>query len=246
MAADSQAIIEAFTNLAANYEAVVDAELRRFWGWSYEHFAEWLLDLVRLRQGPLQRHSLVLDIATGTALIPRKLVSRPEPVEMVVGVDITPGMLYAARQATTPLNAHITLVCGSGMALPLAEGIFDVAICALGTHHMEAKVLVSEMRRVLAPEGVVAIADVAAYPAWKRPGIGTILRLAAFLCFLPSRNIARARAEAAAVAHVHTVDEWRALLGESGFAEIQVTQPLGQRPWSPVPFALTAKRGQME
>ncbi len=244
MGTDSQAIIRAFTNLAADYEAVVDGELRRFWGWSYEHFVEWLLDLVRLRRSSLWQRSLVLDIATGTALIPRKLVSGQEPVKLVVGVDITPGMLYAARQMIAPFNSHITLACGSGMALPLAGGAFDVAICALGTHHMEADALVSEMRRVLAPGGVLAIADVAACAAWKWPGIGTILRLVAFLYFLPSRSIARASAEAAAVAHVHTVEEWRTLLSESGFAEIQVTQPLGRCLWSPAPFAITAKKGQ--
>mgnify|MGYP005839201811 CR=1 FL=1 len=246
MGTDSQEVIKAFSNLAADYEAVVDAELHRFWGWSYEHFVEWLLDLVRLRQGSLWQRSLVLDIATGTALIPRKLVRGQEPVKRVVGVDITPGMLYMARHVAAPFNSRIALACGSGMALPLAGGAFDVAICALGTHHMEAEALVSEMRRVLAPGGVLAIADVAAHPAWKRPGIGTILRLAAFLYFLPSRNIARARAEAAAVARVHTVDEWHTLLGEFGFAEIQVTQPLGRCLWSPVPFAITAKRCQEE
>ncbi len=246
MSTDSHAIIKAFADLAANYEAVVDAELRRFWGWSYERFVEWLLDLVRLHEGSLRQDSLVLDIATGTALIPRKLVSGPEPVGQVVGVDITPGMLYAARQMIAPFNSRITLVCGSAMALPLVDGVFDVAICALGTHHMEARTLISEMHRMLAPKGVLAIADVAAHSAWKWPGIGTILRLFAFLYFLPSRNIARARAEAAAVARVHTVDEWRALLSECGFTEIRVAQPLGQRPWSPMPFAITARRGTTE
>ncbi len=49
---DKDVIIDAFTELAPNYEKVVDAELRRFWGWSYESFVDRLIDLasVSLRQ----------------------------------------------------------------------------------------------------------------------------------------------------------------------------------------------------
>ena len=42
---ESDAIIDAFSEIAPRYEEVVDGELRRFWGWSYARFVDRLLEL---------------------------------------------------------------------------------------------------------------------------------------------------------------------------------------------------------
>ena len=54
-------IIKTFTNMAPNYEEIVDSEIHHFWGWSYKAFVDKLLDVTTLKH-----NDIVLDIATGT------------------------------------------------------------------------------------------------------------------------------------------------------------------------------------
>jgi ubiquinone/menaquinone biosynthesis C-methylase UbiE len=236
---ENDVIIDAFTDLAPRYEQVVDGELRRFWGWSYEAFVERLLALA-----PVSAGDVVLDVATGTAVIPRKLSTRVEPTGRIVGLDITLAMLRHGQKAIQSggSSSNINLTCASAMAMPYLEGTFDVVICALATHHMVVRQMLSEMRRVLKAGGHLAVADVAAAPSWRRPGIKTLLRAATFLYFLPGQGIARAWAESDAVSHVHTADEWRVILAESGFLETDVIQLASNHSWSPAPLVIKATK----
>ena len=52
------------------------------------------------------------------------------------------------------------------MQLPFAAGSFDAVICVLATHHMNVRVLLAEMHRVLRPGGRLLVADVAPAPFW--------------------------------------------------------------------------------
>jgi ubiquinone/menaquinone biosynthesis C-methylase UbiE len=124
--------------------------------------------------------------------------------------------------------------------MPFLEESFDVIICGLATHHMDASQMLSEMRRVLKTGGHLTIADVAASPYWKLPGIKSALRLATFFYFLSTESIARAWAESDAVAHVYTADEWRILLEKSGFTSAEAIKLSSHRFWSPAPLILRA------
>lgn len=234
---DNDVIIEAFSELAPRYEEVVDGELRKFWGWSYAGFVERLIEAAAVNTD-----DLVLDVATGTAVIPRRLADRPGARGRVVGLDITLTMLRHAQRAMEvhASPARIRLVCASAMLMPFAQGTFDAVICGLGTHHMDVPQMLSEMGRVLKTGGYLTLADVAASPSWKYPGVKALLRVAALLYFLPSRNIARAWAEADAVSNVRTAEEWREVLLASGFAEVQVIRLSSHRFWSPDPLILRA------
>ncbi len=88
---EKQAIIEAFTDLAPRYEQTVDGELRRFWGWSYDGFIENMINMTQF-----QPDDVVLDVATGTGVIPRKLVGRGKISGQIIGLDITLAMLQRA------------------------------------------------------------------------------------------------------------------------------------------------------
>ncbi len=66
---EKQAIQEAFTELSSHYEEAVDGELNLFWGWSYHKFLEELVN-----QTTFQENQKILDIATGTLVIPRKIL----------------------------------------------------------------------------------------------------------------------------------------------------------------------------
>src|SRR5512135_3909840 len=123
--ADTQMIVEAFTELAPRYEQVVDAELKRFWGWSYDGFIENLIDLTVFNPD-----DVVLDVATGTGVIPFKLAGRGKKSGRIVGLDITMAMLRKANhKCKTPAPAvPIDLTCASAMGMPYREGVFDVIV----------------------------------------------------------------------------------------------------------------------
>jgi len=235
----SDVIINAFTELAPRYEQVVDSEFQRFWGWSYAGFVERLIELAGVAAD-----DRVLDVATGTAVIPRQLLEQGNGDGRIVGLDITFTMLRHAQGALRSAGSSdaVRLTCGSAMAMPFPEDNFDAVICGLGTHHMDVHTTLAEMRRVLRPGGWLTIADVAASPQWKLPGVQTLLKLVALLYYLPGKNLSRAWAEAAAVSNVRTADEWRSILAECGFAEVEVTMLPSRRFWSPSPLVLRATK----
>ena len=54
---------------------------------------------------------------------------------------------------TAEMGSQIRQTCGSGMQLPFAASSFDMAICGLGTHHMDVLLLLAEIRRVSEGQG---------------------------------------------------------------------------------------------
>ena len=238
---DNDVVIEAFTELAPRYEEVVDQELRRVWGFSYREFVDRLIEAI-----PVRDDDLVLDVATGTARIPLALAARTEVESRTIGLDITPTMLEHGQRDVEArgLTPRIKLVCASAMAMPFVEGVFDKVICGLGTHHMDVPQMLSEMSRVLKAGGELVLADVAASPSWKLPGIKTIIRIIVLLYFLPGRNFARAWAEAIALSNIHTAAEWHTILSESGFANIEITESPARRRWYPCALIMRAVTGK--
>ncbi len=240
--AGNDVVIEAFTEMAPQYEEVVDQELRRFWGFGYREFVDRLIEAI-----PVRDDDLVLDVATGTARIPLALAAKTKVESRTVGLDITPAMLeYGRRDVDAKgLTPRIKLVCASAMAMPFVEGVFDKVICGLGTHHMDVPQMLSEMSRVLKARGELVLADVAASPSWKLPGIKTIIRIVALLHFLLERNAARAWAEAGAVSHIYTADEWRTILSEFRFVNIEITESPARRRWYPCALIMRAVTGKI-
>ncbi len=147
---DKQTIVDAFTEISARYEQVVDGELHRFWGWSYDSFVENLV-----QSTPLEENDRVLDVASGTAVIPLKLFSHGKTGGQVVGLDITYAMLQKGQQKIEKQQAGqiISLVCANAMSMPLQSGYFDVVLCGLATHHLDVAILLSEMQPVAAAWG---------------------------------------------------------------------------------------------
>ncbi len=214
-------IIEAFTDLSPRYEQVVDGELKKFWGWSYEGFVDNLIDLSHIKDD-----DIVLDVATGTAVIPRKVLEKGITKVKIFGLDITLAMLDKAAQKIKAdgSTTSIELTCGSAMAMPYKDGSFDIIVCGLATHHLDVPVVLGEMKRVLKAGGRLSIADVGGSSAWRLPVISHMIRLATFLYFLPKEGFARARSEAKALANVYTANEWKGMLSGQGFFEISTLE----------------------
>jgi ubiquinone/menaquinone biosynthesis C-methylase UbiE len=230
-------IKEAFTELAPNYYQTMDRELIQFWGISYPTFVDRLVRVASVKKG-----ERVLDIATGTAVIPLKLSSMSKDPDRVVGLDITAAMLAQGRKAIArncAINA-IDLVCASAMDMPFADGTFDVIICGLGTHHMNVPSMLADVKRLLAKHGRLIISDVGATPFWRSLAGKVILRLLMWQYGIASHS-ARTKAEVEAFGNVRTANEWRSLLNDCGFVQVHINEIKPRLPWFPCGLTLQAE-----
>ncbi len=234
---DKENIIGTFTELAPRYEEVVDAELNRFWGWSYTGFINQLFQATEVPE-----KGRMLDLATGTGVIPIKVVTEGKGASRLHGLDITMSMLAGAKKKMTAgnLQDRIDLVCASAMEVPYAGGSFDLVTCALATHHMDVRLLLAETWRVLKENGNLSIADVGGSDLWQSPVVKFFLRIAAFIYFLLKENISRAWAEADAVSNVRSKDEWFDLLIDAGYRDIKITKLKSKHRWVPEPLVIQA------
>jgi demethylmenaquinone methyltransferase / 2-methoxy-6-polyprenyl-1,4-benzoquinol methylase len=99
-----------------------------------------------------KRDDRVLDVATGTGLVARELVSWYGC--SVVGVDQSAGMLDQARPHT---NGRIEFVEASADALPFGEGEFDaLTFTYLLRYVADPAATLRELARVVRPGGIVA------------------------------------------------------------------------------------------
>lgn len=221
--------------MSSHYEEVVDGELSLFWGWSYQDF---LAELVK--HTPLQENQKILDIATGTSVIPRKLMEQDIPGIQITGLDITESMLRKAQEKNEAAGypSDIRLVCGDAMRLPYAEGSFDVIVSGLASHHMDIPLMLSEMRRVLKPEGMLSIVDVGTSQLWETKLFKFFARVIAFLFFLIRENSTRAWAEAAAVNNLRTPLGWQNDLSHAGFKNIKIIKLKSKYRWTPEPLSI--------
>jgi ubiquinone/menaquinone biosynthesis C-methylase UbiE len=117
-------------------------------------------DLDRLQAwGAARRAERVLDVATGgghTALAFAGIAHR------VVACDLTQPMLAAARGHIRGRGAaNVSFVAGDAIALPFADGAFDVVTCRTAAHHFpDVGAFVRQIHRVLRPGGSLLLQDI--------------------------------------------------------------------------------------
>lgn len=94
----------------------------------------------------------VLDLACGTGDLCRDLTAAGD---VPVGVDVSAGMLHAARTAAP-------LVRGDAVALPFATGAFDGIVCGFALRNfVELDPVLRECARIVRPGGRVSLLDAA-------------------------------------------------------------------------------------
>jgi demethylmenaquinone methyltransferase/2-methoxy-6-polyprenyl-1,4-benzoquinol methylase len=235
---EKQAIQEAFTELSSHYEEAVDGELNLFWGWSYHKFLEELVN-----QTTFQENQKILDIATGTLVIPRKILEQKVPGIKITGLDITESMLRQGKKKLKEegVDSDIDLTCADAMALPYSDGSFDVVVSGLASHHMNIPTMLSEMKRVLKPDGALSIIDVGTSPFWELPIIKGIARVVAFVYFLFKENPVRAWAEALAMSNLRTPEGWEEDLQKAGFIDIRIVKLSSKYKWIPEPLSIQSQ-----
>jgi demethylmenaquinone methyltransferase / 2-methoxy-6-polyprenyl-1,4-benzoquinol methylase len=161
-----QFAVNLFDNAAFGYDLIAQAL-------SYGQYLRWQRALIAavLRHG-VDRQSIVLDVATGTAGVARHLVR--ESGCRVVGLDQSPGMLAAARKklATSPpdIARRIHLVEGTGDQLPFPDDYFDaVTFTYLFRYVDDPAVTMRELVRVARPGALVGFIEFhLPPPPWKQ------------------------------------------------------------------------------
>ncbi len=93
----------------------------------------------------------VVDLGCGTARLTYDL-ARAYPKSLVAGIDVSSGMLKAARRRLG--SATPPLVQANAYALPLGDGTMDLVTSAIAFHWLADPVAaLKEVRRVLRPGG---------------------------------------------------------------------------------------------
>ena len=234
---EREILVEAFSEMAPDYEQKVNSELNFFWGWSYNSF---LIELIE--RTPICCDDLVLDVATGTGVISHYLASKGLSKNPIHALDITYPMIKRtqARFKKSNIEKQGKLVCGSAMDMPYGGETFTLVICGLATHHMNVEEFISESHRILISDGRLSIIDAGGSLNWNIPGMKFIIRCAAYIYFLFKENHFRAWAESSAVLNVRAKEEWHELLIRIGFRDIEITKLSSKHKLIPPPLLIKA------
>jgi len=243
MTGDRKILKKVFSDLAPRYEQTMEGELNRFWGWSYDGFVQQLID-----HSEIEDDQFILDIATGTSVIPRKIIDTGLKRIHIIGLDITEAMLQQGKKnnAHEPYQSTISLTCADGMKLPFANNSYDLVVTGLSAHHMDVPVMLSEIKRVLKPNGKLSIIDVGMAEFWRHPIIRPLTRVATFVYFLFAENITRAVAEARDMINLKTPEGWEATLTAAGYTSIIIHKLPSKFSWIPEPLSIQSKLQQEE
>jgi ubiquinone/menaquinone biosynthesis C-methylase UbiE len=164
----------------------------------------------------------ILDVATGSADIPAAVVAwarRHDLQAQVVATDISDAMLRLAPACNL---AGLTLAVADARRLPFLDESFDVAMCSLALHHLDAAdavLMLRELRRV-ARRGVIVNDLVRHWLGW----LGAWL-----LSRLLTRNRLTRHDAPLSVRRAYTRAEMTGLAAEAGLAPVTFTGFLGYR-----------------
>jgi ubiquinone/menaquinone biosynthesis C-methylase UbiE len=112
------------------------------------------VSVLLLEHAALRPGERVADIACGTGIVARRAAPLVGAAGTIVAVDINPAMLAVGRSLPAPEGATIDWREGDALALPLADGAFDIVLCQQGLMFFpDAPAALREMYRVLAPGG---------------------------------------------------------------------------------------------
>jgi ubiquinone/menaquinone biosynthesis C-methylase UbiE len=123
----------------------------------------WVTDEERIRRlvasASLTGNERVLDVATGPGYIAEAFA---QAAREVIGVDLTAAMLSIAEERTKQHGiSNISFQIGDAQDLPFLDAQFDVVVCRLALHHVQApEQVLCEMARVCLPGGTVLVEDI--------------------------------------------------------------------------------------
>jgi ubiquinone/menaquinone biosynthesis C-methylase UbiE len=143
-------------------EAKLQRRIQRY-GWdkaSADYEAYWAEQLAPAHQALLAmadvtRGESVLDVACGTGLVSFPAAAAAGPRGLVTGTDISEAMVRRAREQAERCGlGNLMFERADAESLPVPDGSFDAALCALGLMYVPEPVqALREMHRALKPGG---------------------------------------------------------------------------------------------
>jgi len=148
---DHRAFTAAFDRFYTRFARVYDLLVKAFPLWK-----RWLRRALPHIVGPR-----VLEVSFGTGWLMTQYADRVE----AYGVDLNGRMVEIARKNLSRAGLSAQLQQGSVESLPYSDGCFDTVLCTMAfSGYPDARKALSEMVRVLKPNGRVVLIDVN-YPA---------------------------------------------------------------------------------
>jgi ubiquinone/menaquinone biosynthesis C-methylase UbiE len=141
-----KADVQAFDQRSATYEN------SRRQGYIFDRVQRIVLDLAKNGKKP----ESILDVGCGTGRLLRKAKERWSDARLI-GVDPAEGMIRQATQLFPEAEFHVAMA----ESLPLPDASVDLVFSTLSFHHWSDQAKgVSEIARVLRPEGRFLLADI--------------------------------------------------------------------------------------
>lgn len=164
-----------------------------------------------LRAAHIVSGQAVLDVATGTGAAARAAADVVGPSGSVIGGDVSPAMLEAARRNLKGLP--VALVILDGQALPFPDGRFDAVICQFGLMFFSDPARgLSEFHRVLRKDGWVAVS------VTTTPERSLFARIGAVI----ARHVPDKAQKLNRFFSIPSAERLRSLIGGAGFREVDV------------------------
>ncbi len=153
---------ETYSRKAQSYE--------KYGGAIFEALSSPLLEMAQLEPG-----QKVLDVACGVGIPSLAAAKLVAPEGSLMGVDLAPGMVDLARIRAQRLGlSNISFQEADAEELPFPDESFDAVLCHLGLIHFTDRTkALMEMRRVLKPEGRVALS------VWSTPDRTVVIGMVA-------------------------------------------------------------------
>ncbi len=142
-----QEVLHRFGRQADRFERRGSSVANREW-------VRWAASLIELAP-----RRVALDVAGGTGLMARAVAAG---LKTAIVLDLTPAMLEQGRVAAASQAAgNVVFVRGDAKHLPFRDASLEIVMTRFSLHHIPApQDVIAEMKRVVTPDGQVAVTDI--------------------------------------------------------------------------------------